>query len=315
MELKTAKYIVAIDDYKSITKAAEHLFITQSALNQILLKEEAEIGARLFLRSKKGLRTTPAGEIYIDTARQILKMNRNTLHHIHDLENNPKGTIHMGLPHEHGIDFIVSAAKDFNKSFPNVRIDMSETKVHDMYKNLRDGVIDLAMVLQRDKPDSSFNDVHIATEPLVCGIPNKLIPANAIIRKEVPLSVISLSALKNVRFAFMFRGSTMREVIDPLFEEAGFVPDIHYETLMNHALSRLTSKGLCATIMPISYAEKNDQVTWFKLDSNPAWDWWIVYSKDHYLSVAEKQLIHLADVYAKTLEEYRRNYGVGRPEQ
>lgn len=313
MELKVAKYIVAIDDYKSITKAAESLFITQSALNQILLKEEDEIGAKLFYRSKKGLRVTPAGEIYVDNARQILKMNRNTLHHIHDMENNPTGTVHFGLSYEHGIDVFVAISRDFDRQFPNVRIQMRETTIHNMRKNLREGTIDIGLIMQKEKPDSSCQFIHVCTEPLVCGVPKKRVPTGAVLRWDKPLPVISLEMLKQERFALMFQGSTMREVIDPLFERAGYVPDVHYETLMNHALSRLTANGLCSTIMPISYAEEDENIAWFRLEDDPHWDWWMIYANDHYLSAAEKKMIQLSAVYAKNLEEYWRNHGVGMP--
>ena len=53
MDLKQLEYIVMIAEENSITKAAERLFITQSGLNQQLLKLEAELGIQLFHRSKK----------------------------------------------------------------------------------------------------------------------------------------------------------------------------------------------------------------------------------------------------------------------
>ena len=52
MDLKQLEYIVMIAEENSITKAAERLFITQSGLNQQLLKLEAELGIQLFHRSK-----------------------------------------------------------------------------------------------------------------------------------------------------------------------------------------------------------------------------------------------------------------------
>ena len=48
MELRQLEYIVAIADQGNITKAAESLFITQSGLNQQLIKLEQELGIQLF---------------------------------------------------------------------------------------------------------------------------------------------------------------------------------------------------------------------------------------------------------------------------
>ena len=52
MELKQLEYIVKIAEEKSITRAAEKLFLTQSALNQQLLRLEKDLGVRLFKRTK-----------------------------------------------------------------------------------------------------------------------------------------------------------------------------------------------------------------------------------------------------------------------
>ena len=52
MDLKQIEYIVKIAETGSITRAAEQLFITQSALNQQLLKLEQQLGIKLFVRHK-----------------------------------------------------------------------------------------------------------------------------------------------------------------------------------------------------------------------------------------------------------------------
>ena len=52
MDLKQIEYIVKIDDEHSITRAAEKLFVTQSALNQQLQKLEKELGHRFFTAAR-----------------------------------------------------------------------------------------------------------------------------------------------------------------------------------------------------------------------------------------------------------------------
>ncbi len=52
MDLKQIEYIVKIDDEHSITRAAEKLFVTQSALNQQLLRLEKELGHRFFTAAR-----------------------------------------------------------------------------------------------------------------------------------------------------------------------------------------------------------------------------------------------------------------------
>ena len=72
MDLKQIEYILKIAEEQNITHAAEKLFITQSALNQQLLKLEKELGTPLFYRSRTDWHPTPAGEIYLNAAKDIL---------------------------------------------------------------------------------------------------------------------------------------------------------------------------------------------------------------------------------------------------
>ncbi len=72
------EYIIQISEERSITKAAEKLFITQSALNQQLQKLEKELGIALYPYPLR-LAADPAGEIYVNTARQILNLKKRRL--------------------------------------------------------------------------------------------------------------------------------------------------------------------------------------------------------------------------------------------
>ena len=66
MDLKQIEYIVKIAETGSITRAAEQLFITQSALNQQLLKLAQQLGIKLFVRHKYVMSPTSAGRVYLE---------------------------------------------------------------------------------------------------------------------------------------------------------------------------------------------------------------------------------------------------------
>ena len=65
MDLRQIENIVAIEQEQSISKAAERLFLTQSALNQQLLRLEKELGIQLFERKKHAMIPTFAGKVYL----------------------------------------------------------------------------------------------------------------------------------------------------------------------------------------------------------------------------------------------------------
>lgn len=73
MNLMHIKYAVAIAETKSINKAAEQLYVGQSALSRAVKELEAGLGVTLFERSAKGMFPTPDGEIFVRYARTVLK--------------------------------------------------------------------------------------------------------------------------------------------------------------------------------------------------------------------------------------------------
>ena len=67
------KYAVTIAETKSINKAAEKLYVGQSALSRAVKELETSLGAAVFERSAKGMTLTPSGEEFIRRARSILE--------------------------------------------------------------------------------------------------------------------------------------------------------------------------------------------------------------------------------------------------
>ena len=74
MDVKQMTYILTIAQEGGISKAAAKLFITQSALDQQLLKLEHELGTRLFFRSRSSFALTEAGRVYVEYARRMLEL-------------------------------------------------------------------------------------------------------------------------------------------------------------------------------------------------------------------------------------------------
>ena len=72
MDIRDYEYIVAIAEKGGISKAADHLFITQSALTKFLQRTEQKLGMELFVRKGKQFLLTEAGQRYVEIGRAIM---------------------------------------------------------------------------------------------------------------------------------------------------------------------------------------------------------------------------------------------------
>ena len=129
MDTRQMEYIIQISEERSITKAAEKLFITQSALNQQLQKLEKELGLPLFVRTRSDWHLTPAGEIYVNTARQILNLKKDAYSQIQDLKESGNRRISLGLIPERGVNMFTAIYPEFHRKFPDIRIEPVECNV------------------------------------------------------------------------------------------------------------------------------------------------------------------------------------------
>lgn len=71
MRLEQLEYLIAIEKYGSLSKSAEQLFMTHSALSIAITKLEKELGYLIFERTSKGLIPTPYGKQVIERAKKI----------------------------------------------------------------------------------------------------------------------------------------------------------------------------------------------------------------------------------------------------
>jgi DNA-binding transcriptional LysR family regulator len=74
LELRHLRYLVALADAGSFTRAAERIFIAQPTLSQQIRRLEEIVGMPLLQRRPEGLRLTPAGRVLLDGSRNVLSL-------------------------------------------------------------------------------------------------------------------------------------------------------------------------------------------------------------------------------------------------
>ena len=172
MNLRDVEYIVRIADEGNISRAAEKLYITPSALTQQLTHLEKEIGTPLFFRARGGWTPTEAGEIYLKTAREMLRMRRETYNRLQDIVSAKKGSFSIGFPPERGVSMFTSVYPAFHREYPDITINVHEVNVRSQQQMIANGDLDIGFLTLCEKHQTDDEYILIKEEELLLAVPS-----------------------------------------------------------------------------------------------------------------------------------------------
>lgn len=302
MDIRQLKYIAEIAACGSITKAAEKLFISQSGLNQQLFRIEDEIGAPLFERTTHSLKITDVGRVVLEHAVRAINEEKKMMSQISDIIDEQVGELHINLAMEHGIEIFCAIFPEFHERYPGISLRIEDHIVRDQYDLLLRGKLDIGMVMISERIYSDIQYEHLADERFLLGVPaGHRLASGYRLSDDGDFPLIDLNDCRNEPFSLMFSGSTMRGVIDPCFQTAGYQPDILFESRSNHVVALMTERGICLTVLPESQARHYSGIRWFRLPSDPVWESCLIYHKDNPPRRAGMYFIELAKQHADIL--------------
>jgi len=135
MTLMQLKYAIALSDAKSINEAARSLFISQPSLSAAIKDLEEEIGTELFVRNKRGVVITAAGEEFIGYARQVVEQYQ-LIESRYIEKRNVKKKFSVSMQH---YSFAVNAFVEMVKQFGMDEYEFAvyETKTHNVIEDVK----------------------------------------------------------------------------------------------------------------------------------------------------------------------------------
>ncbi len=297
MDLKQIEYIVKIDDEHSITRAAEKLFVTQSALNQQLLRLEKELGAPLFHRSKVDMRPTEIGQVYLDNAREILRIKQRTYNLINDMTDAKKGRLSIGFTPGRGSEMFTHVYPSFHQAYPNVIVEPHELSVHRQQQMISQGNLDIGFqtLSERQRTDSEY--IKLGEEEIFLLVPSIHPAAEQLAATQTasaPFPIANLTLFQYEPFVLMYKESTIRAITDEIFRKSGFTPNVLFETASNNTVLSMIEANLCCGVVPEYYVRRLPKgISCFAFPTHPSWDIAANYRKNGYLSEAAKHFIEL----------------------
>lgn len=159
MTATEAEIVTVLAEERNMRKAAERLFLTQPALSQRLQTIEKEWGAQLFIRSQKGLTATPAGELVIQYAIDILAKKEEVLEMIQSLTTKVNGTLKIACASIVGQNWLPKVLKDYVTLYPEAKISLITGWSSEIVKALYDGEAHIGIV--RGQVDWKGKKIHL----------------------------------------------------------------------------------------------------------------------------------------------------------
>ncbi|HAM79466.1 LysR family transcriptional regulator [Ornithinibacillus bavariensis] len=285
MELRQLTYFIEVAKYKSITKAAEQLHISQPALSKSIKALEEELGTTLLIRTNKTSHITDAGNVVLEYARKMTGLVGEMKLTLSDLTNLLVGQLNIGLPPFIGSLFFPKVMAQFHHAYPNIKLDITEYGGARVVKSVEEEEFELGVaVLPVD--EAIFNVYPIVEEEMLLLVPKNHPLAN---RKEV-----YIKDLKDEEFIFYHEEFALNKIIrNHFYITAGFEPKILFKSSQWDLMSEMVAANLGLSILPRSICNRlfAKDINIVSLKPTIMWRLAVITKKGRYISHAGRTFI------------------------
>lgn len=276
MELNQLQSFILVANFNSFSKAAEILHLTQPAITHQIKNLEQELGEVLIERRGRSLLLTPAGEVFLEYARQISNLTdaaRETIHHF----TSARGRLAIGAGTTNTIFRLPDILKNYRQNHPQVEIRIRNGDSELISRLVSENAVDLGLV-------TTVNPALILeTKPLFC---DRILLAAPPGFSKTQLTMKELEAESLILFR---SGSGFRRFLDERFYQYQFIPNVTMELESIEAIIRLVASGLGLAFLPEIAVREDLTGSGLRQIEIIGWDpmirhTYLIYRRDKYLT-------------------------------
>jgi DNA-binding transcriptional LysR family regulator len=246
MELRHLRYFVAVAEARHFGQAAERLQMAQPPLSQQIRQLEAELEVELLARTTRSVKLTPAGEVFLEDARRILRSVDDAARRARQFADGKAGTIRIGLTGTASYTQVPRLARLVKDQLPGVVLDIStEMLTPAIELALMSGELDIG-VLRPPVKDASLTLRPIAREQFVVAL-----PASHRFAAEDSVTIGELRAEDFIMYPAGSR-SVVNDAVIRACTAAGFHPHVAHESAKTSTQLSLVAAGLGVAVLPES---------------------------------------------------------------
>lgn len=240
MNLPELEVLIAVVEEKGFSRAAKILHKTQPAVSQAIRRLEAEVGETLLDRSSKEGVLTPAGEVLLEYARQMLNLRRTAKTAVKDLKELHHGKVTISA-NEHTVFYLLPVIEEFKKRHPQIKIHVQRGVASRIPKEILAREVELGIISFNPK-DKSVKSVPVSTDELVLIVS----PGHRLSDKKS----VSVKDLGIESFIAHNAPSPYREQVISKFQKLNVTLNIAVEMPSLEAIKKLVAAGAGVALVP-----------------------------------------------------------------
>ena len=240
--LRQLKIFEALARHRSVTRAAEELYLTQPTASMQVKKLADAVGMPLFEQIGRQVHLTEAGKELYETCVEVFGSLDRLEMRVADMEGMRRGTLKMA---------VVTTAKyfaphvlgHFKREYPGIEVALKVSNRERVLERLAVNEDDLYIMGQQPADGLDIEAVPIAPNPLMVMAPHNHPLAG---ERDIPLE-----RLAEEPFIAREQGSGIREVTRRFFDAADLQPNIIMELSSNEAIKHAVASGLGVSVLSL----------------------------------------------------------------
>ena len=248
MNSRQLQYAILLSETLNFSQVADNLGISQPSLSKQILALESELGIKLFDRNHSPMTVTPAGEYFIEEARELLYKEDQLYKGLDRFKSGENGRLVIGVTPFRALYLMPSIVRQLKAKFPGVRVVLHEASAVQLRKDAVEGKIDFAIV---NLPvDESVLDVSpIEPDTLVLAVPECLLDR----LPEISDNELDFSQTKELPFVVLGQSQELRQLFDKLCAAAQIHPRIAAEVVGVTTAWAMAHAGVGAALLPLQF--------------------------------------------------------------
>ena len=274
-----------------ITKTAQELHISQTALSSMIINLEKELGVQLFDRSKRTIRINEAGRIYLKYINDVFTALDNGRAAVQEISSNKEQAIHIAA----GSSSIwLSLFHDFCQKHLKYTLKQSNYTVSQLETALQEATVDFVIAGEDDLSAENMKKTWFKKDTVyICVSPT---------HPMADLEFVYMEDLKNESFISLNADSPWRSYCNRLFKQAGYTPNIVLEC--NYTLRAALIESNFGVALTSGSAQEKDFLKPNKYiriaDDYATRNMYLYRNPNRYLSSAAKDFLEFCVNYYKT---------------